>query len=314
VTIQRQQPGDFGSFPSEPATDVVVDFLDRIQTALAGRGLNYTVAAETKTNEIELPADTADGQVDVRLTDRDVLLVRDDIDTRNVTAETYDATLSVPVPGTEFSIDVNRGYCMVDATVGGVDLTVVSTHLESSSASVRRQQSNELLDALPDGRPVVVGGDFNSAPGEAAYGLLTDSLTDAYSERRPGEDGYTCCQADDLRNDQSQLGRRIDGVLYRGDLRPSSASRVGDEPADRATVDIDGETIRVWPSDHAGVVASFELPSQSATATSQPTRSTGTANATAGETPTSGSGPGMGVVAAIGGLVAGALARRRRSQ
>jgi len=315
VTVHRQQPGDFGSVLSKAASETVVDFYERIRTALADRGLDYTVAAETVTNEIELPADTDDGQVDVRLTDRDVLLVRDDVDTAGATTGTYDATLTVPVPRSNFELIVHRGYCTVEATVDGVAVTVANTHLESSSAQIRRQQAAELLELLPSTGPVILGGDFNSAPGEAAYGLLTERLTDAYSEVRPDADGATCCQADDLRNDEPQLTRRIDGLLYRGAVTPTAVERVGHRTDDRVAVEVGGETVRVWPSDHAGVVGTFEVTGPRATPTTAATPSTGTpSTASADSTVTSGAGPGLGVVTGVVGVLLGAAARRRRGE
>jgi len=308
VALRRQQPGDFGTEASEPASEVVVDFLSRIRTALDERGLDYTVAAETVTNDIELPAETDDGAVDVRLTDRDVVLVRGDLDTADAVTGTYDAALALPVPGTDRRLVVNRGYAMVDVTVDGVEFTAVSTHLESTSATFRRLQARELLDILPADGPVVLGGDINSTPGSGAYELLTDTLTDPYAELRPEADGYTCCQADDLRNDQSQLTRRIDTVLYRGAVSPTSVGRVGHEPGDRVAVAVDGETVRVWPSDHAGVVTTLEISSTSAETATPSTA--GTPSPTASGTPsaptaTGVSAPGFGLLSAVAGLVLG---------
>jgi len=317
VLLRRQEPGDYGTGSSEAAGDVVVDLLDRIRTALTERGLDYTVAAESVANDFELPAETDDGPVDLRITDRDVLLVRSDLDTADPVAATYDAALELPVPESDRTLPITRGYSAVDVTVGGVDVRAVSTHLESAAPQFRRRQARELLAALPADRPVVVCGDLNSAPGEAAYDLLTGSLTDPYTELRPDADGATCCQAKDLRNGESQLGRRIDTLLYRGAVTPTAVRRVGHQPSDRTTVEVDGETVRVWPSDHAGVVGTFEL-SESATtaAAATPTASgTGATPSTPGSpsSPATGaSGPGFGAGSALLGLALGAGAWLRR--
>jgi hypothetical protein len=128
------------------------------------------------------------------------------------------------------------------------------------SGDVRTRQAEELLSLLPADRPVILAGDFNSGPGTStgAYDVLTASFEDAYAVRNPDGDGYTCCHASDLRNEQPSLSRRIDAVLYRGGVRPTTASRVGHEADDRLSVEVNGETERIWPSDHAGVVATFE--------------------------------------------------------
>jgi len=324
VLLRRQQPGDYGTDSSEPAGEVVVDFLERIRAALADQGLDYTVAAETVANDFELPAETDNGPVDLRVTDRDVLLVRSDLDTADPVTGTYDAALELPIPDSNQTLPINRGYSAVDVTVDGVDVRAVSTHLESASPRYRRQQARELLDTLPTTGPVFLCGDLNSAPGEAAYDLLTRSLTDPYTELRPDSDGATCCQTKDLRNDQSLLDRRIDALLYRGAVEPTAIGRVGHESSDRTAVEVDGETVRVWPSDHAGVVGSFELSASGASPVATSSRTVRATGATPSRTVratdatpstlSSGSGPGFGASSAVLGLVlaAGAWLRRQR--
>ena len=318
VLLRRQQPGDYGTESNELAGTVVVDLLDRIRTALAERGLDYTVAAESVANDFELPAETDDGPVDLRITDRDVLLVRSDLDTGDPVTGTYDAGLELPIPESERTLPITRGYSAVDVTVGGVDVRAVSTHLESASPQFRRRQARELLDALPTTRPVVVCGDLNSAPGEAAYDVLTRSLTDPYTGLRPDASGSTCCQAKDLRNDESLLDRRIDTLLYRGAITPTAIRRVGYQRSDRTPVEVGGETVRVWPSDHAGVVGTFELSGSGTAAAATPSstaEATGTARSSSGATPSTASGasgPGFGGLSALAGLVLGAGAWLRR--
>ncbi|MFC6939170.1 endonuclease/exonuclease/phosphatase family protein [Salinirubellus sp. GCM10025818] len=346
--LRTQRPGDFGSASPEPATDVLVDFLGLVESALADRDLDYEVAAVTTTTDVELPADADGRQVDVRLTDRDAILVRGDLETADATAETFETSLPLPLPGGDRTVSLERGYCAVDVTVDGVAFRAVSTHLESVSPEARLGQARELLAALPDDRPVVVGGDFNSGPGTdpGTYELLTAELGDAYAvlggDSGGGEDGegFTCCQASSLRNDRSRLDERIDALLYRGRVRPVDLGRIGHRPEDRIEVRIDGGTVRLWPSDHAGVVGTFEVaaPTPTVTPTATPTSTamgeptaTGTptpanertATTTAERTPTEpssegtpvttsdGSGPGMGVLAALAGL-SGAVARLRR--
>ena len=338
VLLRTQRPGDFGSESSERASDVLVDFLSLLESALADRDLDYEVVGVATTTDVELPADTEDGQVDVRLTDRDVLLVRGDLETEDVETGSFEAALPIPVPDSDRTLVLERGYCTAAVTVDGVGFTTVATHLESVSPMARQQQARELLGMLPASRPVVVAGDFNSGPGSetTTYDLLTGELRDAYAVRGPDGDGFTCCQAGSLRNDASRLTTRIDALLYRGEVRPTAVNRVGHRPEDRVEVDVDGETVRLWPSDHAGVVGTFEVaattptptptPTPAPTATGEPTP-TPTATPTGTPTPTrtpprtltptateatDGFGPGMGVVAALVGISAGVAARLRR--
>lgn len=329
AVFRTQQSSDYGSANATPATAVLVDILSEITAALSARGLDYTVAAETITTDLEVPADTGSGSVDIRVTDRDVLLVRRDVAVESVVTDTFDAALELAVPGSDETVVLRRGFCSATMRVDGGRFTAVCTHLESVTRLFRLSQAKELLDRLPSDHPVVLCGDFNSGPGgpTQTYDRLTASFDDAYAVRRPDSDGYTCCQAADLRNDETQLTRRIDAVLYRGGIRPTAVWRVGHEPSARVEVRRDGETVSVWPSDHAGVAATFELTAPTPVETPEPTTTDAPAPSTetepmvtdarsptarSPETTTGASGPGMGLAAAVAGLVIGALSRVRR--
>ncbi len=108
-------------------------------------------------------------------------------------------------------------------------------------------------------------GDFSSTPdGEltGTYELVleagfADLWQVAGGEGGREEAGPTCCQAPNLRNPESDLSRRLDFVFFRdapdrGDGPPVEAAvtRIGAEPTDRTASGL-------WPSDHAGLVASL---------------------------------------------------------
>lgn len=345
--VRTQRSTDSGSDTDEDAENVVVDLQDRLLAALSERGLEFDVAASTVTTDVAFPADTDDGVVDLRYTDRDLVLVRRGLETANSRTGRYEESVSLPIPDSDRELTLQRGYCLVDVTVDGTVVTVASTHLESLSSIPRGEQAAELLDVLPSDGPVVALGDFNTGPATDAgtYDRLTSSLRDAHAERRSGESGYTCCQPPDLRNDQSRLGKRVDAVLYRGPVSSVSARRVGHAPEDRVTARVDGEQVAVWPSDHAGVVATLELSAPTRSGTSVSTdASTATdggdapadgtdAPADGADAPTadwtrspppdggrsatrtaSDSGPGLGVVSALAGLAAGVQYRLRRNR
>lgn len=328
AVFRTQESSDYGAESETPAKAVLVDILSEITTALSARGLDYSVAAETVTTDFEVPAATDGGTVDVRITDRDVLLVRSDVAVESAVADTFDAALELTVPESDEKVVLRRGFCSATVRLDGGRFTAVSTHLESVTQLFRLSQARELLARLPSDRPVVLCGDFNSGPGgpTQTYDRLTASFDDAYAVRRSDTDGNTCCQATDLRNEESQLTRRIDAALYRGGLRPTAVRRVGHEPTARVEVQHDGETVSVWPSDHAGVVATFELTATTPTGTPEPTTKTpasatesestvtGTPSPTGGspETTAGASGPGMGLAGAIVGLVVGVLSWSRR--
>jgi endonuclease/exonuclease/phosphatase family metal-dependent hydrolase len=292
--------------PDGDATDVRYDFRETLLSRLAARDQPYRVVAATTGADLGVPA-TVDGEPrTVRLTDRDLLLARESVGTTDAAADSFDATLSLSRGARE--VTVERGYAVADATVDDRRLTVGTTHLESASTGTRAAQVEELLALLADRPdPTVLLGDINSGPGAstAAYDRLTDAFDDAASDA-----GDTCCHAAGLRNAGSSLDARLDHVLVRGELRPREVRRVGADPADR--VSVDGE--RLWPSDHAGLVATL-IPGSEATAAATGTATaTATATTTPSPTATTGTAPGFGVpsalaaLAALAALLGGALA------
>jgi endonuclease/exonuclease/phosphatase family metal-dependent hydrolase len=341
VTLLRLQlPGDYVADPGRTnAAEHHLDFLALLQEKLRERGLEYDAVSSVSNTDIELPGDLDAGSVDVRLTDRDVILARRDLETRNATRRTYEATLTVPLPdGVEFPL--TRGYCSVDVAVGGTEFTFVNTHLDSVSASTQLDQARELIvDLTALDRPVVLVGDFNSpADGSetVTYDLLTQFFTDAYAETRAGNPGYTCCRDPRLTSAEQALSKRLDLVLLRDVGAVTAADRVGIDPDDRVSAVVDGEFRRLWPSDHAGVVATVRLGveedpperrTQRAAGADRPTEaeaasgsaSASSATETERSVETGGStevaAPGFGAVTALvafGALAAGLLRRRER--
>ena len=255
--IRTQTPGDRLT-GGEPAEEVVLDFLEILMAALQAEGLNYRVAAKVENFDVEMPM-SATGSLlaydDVRLTDYDVILARDDVAVSRPTQMNYTAMLTVE----ELFISAPRGYVAVDATVGGVTYRVINTHLEaleesSVMATVRVAQAEELVANLRDETlPIILLGDFNTAaPDGAAYKILLDAgYIDVWEMDSEGT-GNTCCQPELLQNETSELYVRIDQIFVRNMGLPASVMTytVGDTSAERLASGL-------WPSDHAGVVASL---------------------------------------------------------
>jgi len=259
------------------------DFLDALRSALDDRGLSYRVAASVTNVDSEFPAVVEGDRLDVRLTDRDVVLAREGVTTENPQTGRYDEALSVPVTE-ERAITVERGYAAVDATVDGTTVTFANTHLESVSTFTRERQAGELAALLESRSPVVLVGDLNSGPevdDDATYRLLIEEVgfADLVGDARPDASLPTCCHAADLRNDASRLDRRIDHVLGRGVAGATAVTRVGATPADRVQVDAADGDLRLWPADHAGVAATVRIDPSAAT-TSAATTTTPTPTAT----------------------------------
>jgi len=254
---RRQTPSDFTVGAAPNATEVMLDFLATLLGELSARGASYTAANVAFNGDAELPVDDGSGTIfDLRLTDRDVILARDGVTTSDGTVTPYVNRLSFPAGGpTGELLVLQRSWSSVQAVVGPTQLTFAISHLEIDGAEpVQDAQAHELLDGLAGVKgPVLLVGDFNSAavpPSTATYSLLTAQFGDAYAEAKPGDPGFTCCQAGDLRNPTSQAHQRIDLILHRGDIQTIDATLIGDDPAVRTPAGL-------WPTDHFGVTATL---------------------------------------------------------
>lgn len=259
-TFRTQHPADF----QLNAQNVVIDFVPTLLAYLDGMGQDYRVVAQVQNMDVELPRLNPDFSLtDVRVTDYDVILARGDVQTASPAAFNYAADWQL-APG----IPIPRGVTAIDATIDGQTFRVVNTHpepVETQGGAVQALQVSELVDVLSgESRPTVLLGDLNTeAPGGDSYDLfLAEGFRDVFDMRR-GRDGaeLTCCHSVDLSSDAVPLEKRIDHVLVRNfdDLWPAT----GTPPV---YVEIVGDTSDeksaggLWPSDHAGVVASFVLP------------------------------------------------------
>ncbi|HET7457354.1 MAG TPA: endonuclease/exonuclease/phosphatase family protein [Gemmatimonadaceae bacterium] len=270
VPIYRIDPlGDAAVGGTHPATVVALDFLATLQDSLAARGLCYRVASSDLLSDLEFPMVASVSPlriVDLRYTDRDVILARCDVPTSDPRSGVYSARLTVSVSG--IPVSVLRGWASTLATWGGVTYRFVTTHLETDGApTVQVAQARELVAVLAgETHPVVLVGDFNSAADgsqTATYGILLSegNFVDAWTEAHPRDPGYTSSLPASLFG-PPQLTTRIDLVLVRygfvaspraGIVGGVHADVIGEELADRTP------TGR-WPSDHAGVVVTLNAP------------------------------------------------------
>jgi endonuclease/exonuclease/phosphatase family metal-dependent hydrolase len=160
------------------------------------------------------------------------------------------------------SIDVKRGWTSVDVSAKGTKFRFVNTHLESFHPIIRQMQAGELVAPTgpvgsAPGKAVLVG-DMNSDPNQAfpnnlAYNtLIAAGLADTWTAANPGDPGLTCC-FDELLDNPSPVGvfdQRIDDVLTKGAIGVSRSRIVGLNPFNKTPSGL-------WPSDHAGVVATL---------------------------------------------------------
>lgn len=267
-----QSPGDLVLGGDQPATTVAYDFVAILLDSLQARGLDYYVAASDSTTDVEVPVFNPENGSDlpfddVRLTDRDVILVRSDVGTANPAHARYGAFLPLSLGGIESGL--YEGWSAIDATVGGHTYRFVSTHLEIQQLEpLPVLQAQELIGLLQDQTgPTIVVGDFNSdvygkdsSAASPSYGMMTAAgFSDAWmrgSASPASPPGLTCCQSGDLLNPRTGFNQRVDFVFARGlpaGARPVARQVLGDRPGDRTTSGL-------WPSDHAGVVVTFQIP------------------------------------------------------
>jgi endonuclease/exonuclease/phosphatase family metal-dependent hydrolase len=255
VSIWRTGP----LFDPKPARKVEFDPLKSLLAELERLGQHYEPVAIVTDFDFELPSALG---VDIRRTDRDVLLVRQGagVMVSNVQAHNFDTKLPIDSPLLG-QIEVPAGWISADVRIRGEQFRVVTTHLDNLSAEVRLGQAFELSQGpLNTVLPVVLMGDFNSDAESSdpdqngAYLLLlSGGLTDAWAAAHPGVQGFTWPLHDeDPFTPNSTPSQRIDLVLFRGLEQVLSAELIGNELSDLTPSGL-------WPSDHAGLVVSLRL-------------------------------------------------------
>jgi len=281
VALWRSGPLDLTHVGVPDASAVDYDFLQMLLDELAARGLRYTVASVGRRADVEAPSFTGspfDGTVgadarDVRLTIRDVILVRvdDELSVTGTGDHVYARNLTAPVLGATLSFA--RGYQWVDVRLGSEGLRFVNTHLEAFSSDLALAQASELLADVPaPDRTTVLVCDINSdpvdgtvrpndhVPHNAPYELITGpgGFTDEWLSWAPAEEGWTSGLSE-LVDEPTVAGfdHRIDMVFGRAavgaDLDVEHGEVTGTDLADR------DPATGLWPSDHGGVVLTLGL-------------------------------------------------------
>jgi endonuclease/exonuclease/phosphatase family metal-dependent hydrolase len=210
--------------------------------------------------------------MDERTVDRDVLLVPSDPEPANIkiTNSANGKYVAQAVTDTVLGpVETSAGWTLANLEVRGQQIRIIGTHLNSlirgnspildpDLVVIQQKQASELILG-PANTPlaVVILGDLNSTPdGEFSnsYVQLRDAgFVDSWTEAHPKWAGPTCCQDSDLLNSTSALSFRIDYALTRGGFKTLSAHIIGEETKDKTPTGL-------WPSNHAGVVASLALP------------------------------------------------------
>jgi endonuclease/exonuclease/phosphatase family metal-dependent hydrolase len=232
-----------------------MDLLKSVLEALKALGQPYALVGTVNQEDLDL---TSFG-VNFHLTDRDAILMRTDVDIAaiGVQSQQFPTAITLPPPLNQIP-PLHGGYVSVDAIVRGLPLRFVSVHLIPNAGTIVKH-TQELLKLAADTTtlPLVFGGDFNTTaddPSNPSYviyqTLINAGLTDAWNPLRPG---LTCCQDPNLLNARSQLSHRIDLILFSGAFAVEDINLIGNKPSDRTPSGL-------WPSDHAGIVATLAGP------------------------------------------------------
>lgn len=276
VAMWRSGPLELDKIGTANATQVDYDFLATLTADLAAAGADYDVVNVQKESDVEGPAfegspfaGTMKDPRDVRLTMRDVMLVRGDHGLTVLASggAQYNTRLPVNVGGVPFTFI--RGYNWADVKAGSNTVRVVNTHLESASSDIALGQAMELVNGpAKSANSTVVVCDCNSDPlnntvkptdpmktphsGPYNY-IVSKGFTDAWQQWKPANEGWTSGLSE-LVNDPTpaKFDHRIDMVFAKtASGAPVSVDRgtvTGDELSDR------DPATGLWPSDHAGVV------------------------------------------------------------
>lgn len=268
--VRLQSPGDAIAGGTIPAEDVFIDFLEVLMSAFESYGLEYEVAGIIQNVDVEIPMIVSQDPLkfdDIRLTDHDVVLVRKDVEFSDVVTRNYMAKLVIP----DLNIEIPRGYISLTANVNGQLYRFVNTHLEvvwdEDVLRIQMAQARELLlSHAAVINPIIMVGDFNTqAPHDPTYQLvtLTHRYLDVWTKNQwtDNPEGFTFGHDADLLNEEENFWERIDFIFVRNRipfyntpvLDPVYATVVGDEQADRTPSGL-------WPSDHGGVVAWLQIP------------------------------------------------------
>jgi hypothetical protein len=262
--LRIQSPSDIVVGGANAATNVVFDYLQTLLDALAAQGAHYAVASTACQIDVEMPMVNlrTGGFEDVRLTDRDAILVRTDLPRGQFRVKhpcSGSFTNIIVIPG--LGLEVKRGWCSVDVFVRGQTFRYINAHIEEETfPQLQVLQVQEVINGpAKSSLPILLAGDFNAdvlhRDGSVAYDTITGAgFKDAWAAvNRQNPAGGLTWGHDPLLADPIQLfDRRIDFVFYRGTAFVPSQAEVVD-------LDLNRSEAPLWASDHAAVAVELQL-------------------------------------------------------
>ena len=234
------------------ATTPLYDWLALLQKELKAKKLRYKVVSRQDELDVETPS--AEGY-DLRLILGNAVLLktgkRAKVKFGKGLKAVFADQLSVPLP--DQTITLKRGYAGMTGKVAGKRFIFLDPHAEAYSGDIATKQFKELLAKAAKSKktPTIIAGDFNSDPNAAGSDAGGYKAVIGAGFKDTGKRAGTCCQDEALDNPVSKLSQWIDHIVVRPAAKVIRSRIVGNRTSDK----IGG----LWPSDHAGVVATIRL-------------------------------------------------------
>lgn len=164
-----------------------------------------------------------------------------------------------PLPG---HANESRSYvhAMLDTPHGAAPIFV--THLawrpEDFATRIRqveflKKRIEELVPRSNQGLPAIVMGDLNAEPHSQEIRLFTDDFADSWVAAGDGTDGFTWDRRNEYTHEHDVHSQRIDYILVQQPMAPLRITST--------RLAFARQHAGVWPSDHFGIVATFEASS-----------------------------------------------------
>jgi hypothetical protein len=274
VGLQEVATWHVGEFvPAHPFAlppTVNEDFTQELVAALAADGIKYGPVSRHDNNfTLAFPIFTSSGLVAVGMVESGVILARTDLPPgqlklSNPQSGTYNARIPT-IPNTidpEEPFVFTNSWQSIDVKVAGRSFRFITTHLDALAPGgvVSGPQAQELLAGpVSTSLPVIVTGDMNSGPvaAPAAYNaLVAGGLSDTWTAAGLGAPPLTCCHLapEDLASDpNATYTEDPDHIFTRGSFRVKNEHLVGNTAPTPAPEPF------IWPSDHAGMVATLAV-------------------------------------------------------
>jgi hypothetical protein len=265
--------------PENPnSISIDIDQLDLLMDALKALHEKYKVVIVQ--NLTNIPPIYSEGYLG--FLDRNVILARSEVDVLGTDSGLYTENIYNTIISLFSSDDIaslfgplldlleleQNGWLSVNAKVGGKRFLFFGTHLESAIGSwdvTQEGQGQELIQTIiplqnPSGLPVILAGDFNSDASGYAYALdktptadmiYAAGYDDTWDTLHPKKLGLTWplfLEDPPIYDDLPTPCERIDLIFEQG-LKVQDVDVVGANPTNTG----------LYPSDHAGVVATLEI-------------------------------------------------------